>query len=157
MRDFGVYPAAHSAFLLNLGLETLALRMSRYCENALAVAKHLQASDKVETVNYPGLEGDKYYDLAMKYLKGSSGVVTFSIKGGHEAAIKFMDALKIASNAVHVSHIKTIVLHPATTTHRQATDEQMEAAGVTPGLIRMSVGLEHIDDIIADIDQAFLA
>lgn len=157
MRDFGVYPAAHSAFLLNLGLETLALRMPQYCDNALTVAKHLQASNKVERVNYPGLEGDKYHALAKKYLKGSSGVVTFSLKGGHEAAIKFMDALKIASNAVHVSHIKTIVLHPATTTHRQATKEQMDAAGVDPGMIRMSVGLEHIDDILADIDQAFLA
>jgi len=157
MRDFGVYPAAHSAFLLNMGLETLALRMERYCENALAVAKHLQASDKVANVNYPGLEGDKYHALAKKYLKGSSGVVTFSLKGGHEAAVKFMDALKLASNAVHVSDIRTIVLHPATTTHRQATEEQMEAAGVDPGMIRFSVGLEHIDDILADIDQAFLA
>ena len=154
MRDFGVYPSAHSAFLLNLGLETLALRMERYCENALRVAEFLENSDKVESVKYPGLKSDKYYTLAQKYLKGSSGVVTFNLKGGKEAAVKFIDSLKLASTAIHVADIRTCVLHPATTTHRQLSDAQMQTAGVDPGMIRFSVGLEHIDDIIADIKQA---
>ena len=154
MRDFGVYPSAHSAFLLNLGLETLSVRMDRYCENALTVAKYLVASEKVSIVNYPGLEGDKYYALAQKYLKGASGVITFALKGGKDAAVRFMDSLKLASNAIHVADIRTCVLHPATTTHRQLSEEKMLAAGVDPGLIRFSVGLEHIDDILADIEQA---
>jgi len=154
MRDFGVYPSAHSAFLLNLGLETLAMRMERHSENALIAAKYLMASDKVASVNYPGLESDKYHALAKKYLKGSGGVVTFELKGGKEAAVKFMDSLKLASIAIHVADIRTCVLHPATTTHRQLSDEQMIKAGVDPGMIRLSVGLEHIDDIIADIEQA---
>ncbi|MDR2569395.1 MAG: O-acetylhomoserine aminocarboxypropyltransferase/cysteine synthase [Oscillospiraceae bacterium] len=154
MRDFGVYPSAHSAFLLNIGLETLALRMERYCENTLKVAQYLKTSDKVLYINYPGLETDKYYAMAQKYLKGSSGVITFALKGGKDAAIKFMDSLKIASNAIHVADIRTIVLHPATTTHRQATEEQLKASGVDPGMIRFSVGLEHIEDIITDIKQA---
>ncbi|MCL2125629.1 MAG: O-acetylhomoserine aminocarboxypropyltransferase/cysteine synthase [Oscillospiraceae bacterium] len=157
MRDFGVYPSAHSAFLLNLGLETLALRMQRYCENAIVVAKHLKASDKVESICYPGLEDDKYYALAQKYLKGASGVISFVVKGGKSAAIKFMDSLELASNQVHVADIRTCVLHPASATHRQLTDEQLVAAGVSPGMIRFSVGLEHIDDIIADIDLALKA
>jgi len=154
MRDFGVYPSAHSAFLLNLGLETLAMRMEQYSKNALKVAKYLEASDKVASVNYPGLESDKYHALAKKYLKGSSGVVTFALEGGKDAAVRFMDSLKLASNAIHVADIRTCVLHPATTTHRQLSDEQMIKAGVDPGMIRFSVGLEHIDDIIADIEQA---
>jgi len=154
MRDFGVYPSAHSAFLLNLGLETLSVRMDRYCENALVVAKYLEASDKVSKVNYPGLESDKYHALAQKYLKGSSGVITFALKGGKDAAVRFMDSLKLASNAIHVADIRTCVLHPATTTHRQLSEDKMLAAGVDPGLIRFSVGLEHIDDIIADVEQA---
>jgi len=154
MRDFGVYPSAHSAFLLNLGLETLALRMERYCENALKVAQYLESSDKVAIVNYPGLENDKYHALSKKYLKGASGVITFSLKGGKDAAVKFMDSLKMASTAIHVADIRTCVLHPATTTHRQLSEDKMLAAGVDPGLIRFSVGLEHIDDIIADIEQA---
>ena len=154
MRDFGTYPAAHSAFLLNLGLETLALRMQRYCENALCVAKYLEASDKIEDVRYPGLESDKYYALAQKYLKGASGVISFGIKGGRDAAIRFMDSLKLASNEVHVADIRTCVLHPASATHRQLTDEQLVAAGVSPGMVRFSVGLEHVDDIIEDIEQA---
>ncbi len=157
MRDFGCYPAAHSAFLLNLGLETLAIRMPRYCENALAVAKYLQANENVESVSYPGLEGDKYYDLAQKYLKGASGVISFVIKGGREAAMKFMDSLELASNEVHVADIRTCVLHPASETHRQLTDEQLKAAGIEGGMIRFSVGLESIDDIIADIDKGFAA
>jgi len=154
MRDFGVYPSAHSAFLLNLGLETLALRMESYCENGIKTARYLQSSDKVARVNYPGLEGDKYYARARKYLKGSGGVITFELKGGKDAAVRFMDSLKIASNAIHVADIRTCVLHPATTTHRQLSEDQMLSAGVDPGMIRFSVGLEHIDDIIADIEQA---
>ena len=154
MRDFGVYPSAHSAFLLNLGLETLALRMDRYCDNGLKVAKYFKASDKIEEVCYPGLEGDKYYALGQKYLKGSSGVIAITVKGGKEKAVRFMDSLKLASNEVHVADIRTCVLHPASATHRQLTDEQLVAAGINPGLVRFSVGLEHVDDIIADIDQA---
>ncbi len=156
MRDFGCYPAANSAFLLNLGLETLAVRMKQYCENALAVAKHLKACDKVLSVSYPGLEGDKYYELGKKYMPyGCSGVITFSIKGGRDNAVKFMDSLKLASNVVHVADIRTCVLHPASATHRQLTDEQLVAAGIDGGMIRFSCGLENINDIIADIDQAF--
>jgi len=139
MRDFGAYPSAHSAFLLNLGLETLALRMDRYCENALKVAKYLTTSDKVEGVCYPGLEGDKYYALAQKYLKGASGVITLTIKGGKSGAIRFMDALKMASNETHVADIRTCVLHPATSTHRQLTEEKQIAAGVDPAMVRLSV------------------
>lgn len=156
MRDFGCYPAANSAFLLNMGLETLAVRMKQYCENAMAVAKHLKASDKVLSVSYPGLEGDKYYELGKKYMPdGCSGVITFSIKGGKDNAVKFMDSLKLASNVVHVADIRTCVLHPASATHRQLTDEQLVAAGIDGGMIRFSCGLENIEDIIADIDQAF--
>ena len=154
MRDFGVYPSAHSAFLLNLGLETLALRMERYCENALKVAGYFKKSDKIESVDYPGLEGDKYYGLAKKYLKGASGVIAVTVKGGKAGAVRFMDSLKLASNEVHVADIRTCVLHPASATHRQLTDEQLVAAGISPGLVRFSVGLEHVDDIIGDIDQA---
>ena len=156
MRDFGCYSAANSAFLLNLGLETLPVRMKQYCENATKVAKHLKASDKVASVSYPGLETDKYHEISKKYLPiGCSGVISFSIKGGRTNAIKFMDGLKLASNVVHVADIRTCVLHPASATHRQLTDEQLIAAGIDGGMIRFSVGLENIDDIIADIDQAF--
>ncbi len=154
MRDFGTYPAAHSAFLLNLGLETLAVRMKAYCENAIKVAEYFAADENIESVSYPGLKGDKYYDLAQKYLKGSSGVISVVIKGGREAAMNFMDSLKLASNEVHVADIRTCVLHPASETHRQLTDEQLVAAGIEAGMVRFSVGLENIDDIIADIDQA---
>ena len=155
MRDFGVYPAAHSAFLLNLGLETLAVRMKQYCENAQKVAKYLEASPHVEKVIYPGLKNDESYSLAQKYLKGASGVISFIIKGGKENAVKFMDALELASNEVHVCDIRTCVLHPASETHRQLTDEQLKAAGINPGMIRFSVGLENVDDIIEDIDIGF--
>lgn len=155
MRDFGCYPAAHSAFLLNLGLETLAVRMERYCENAKKVAEYFKASDKIEEVHYSALPGDKYYDRARKYLpKGSCGVISIVIKGGKANAVKFMDGLKLASNEVHVADIRTCVLHPASATHRQLTDEQLIAAGVNPGMIRVSVGLENVDDILADIDQS---
>ncbi len=157
MRDFGCYPAAHSAFLLNLGLETLAVRMKQYCENALTVAKYLEANDKVESVAYPGLESDKYHELAKKYLKGCSGVISFVIKGGRETAMKFMDSLELASNEVHVADIRTCVLHPASETHRQLTDEQLAAAGINGGMVRLSVGLENIDDILADLDKGFAA
>jgi len=157
MRDFGVYPAAHSAFLLNLGLETLAIRMKQYCENAMAVAKYLQASPFVEKVIYPGLEGDDYYDLAKKYLKGASGVISFILKGGKESAVRFMNALRLASIEVHVADIRTCVLHPASETHRQLTEQQLEAAGIHPGMIRCSVGLENIDDIIEDLELGFRA
>jgi O-acetylhomoserine (thiol)-lyase len=157
MRDFGVYPAAHSAFLLNLGLETLAIRMAQYCENAMKVAAYLEASDQVERVNYPGLASDPCYDLAQKYLKGASGVISFVIKGGKEAAIRFMNALELASNEVHVADIRTCVLHPASETHRQLTDEQLAAAGINPAMIRFSVGLEDVEDILEDIEQAFAA
>ena len=154
MRDFGAYPAAHSAFLLNMGLETLDIRMQKYCENALAVAKYLEKSSKIEKVIYPGLENNEYYELAKKYLKGSSGVISFVISGGREKAVKFMDSLSLASNEVHVADIRTCVLHPASETHRQLSDEQLVAAGIGPGMVRFSVGLEDIDDILADIEQA---
>jgi len=157
MRDFGVYPAAHSAFLLNLGLETLAIRMQRYCENGMIVAKHLAASNKVARITYPGLETDASYSLARKYLKGPGGVVSFVVKEGKAAAIRFMDALKLASNEVHVCDIRTCVLHPASATHRQLNDEQLLAAGVNPGMIRFSVGLEHVDDILGDIELGLSA
>lgn len=157
MRDFGVYPAAHSAFLLNLGLETLPVRMKQYCENAMAVAKHLEASDMVESVLYPGLPSSPDYALSQKYLKGCSGVISFIIKGGRPAAAKFMDSLQLASNEVHVADIRTCVLHPASETHRQLTDQQLVAAGIDAGMIRFSVGLENIDDIIEDLDRALNA
>lgn len=155
MRDFGCYPAANSAFLLNLGLETLPVRMKQYCENAMTVAKFLKKHLKVESVSYPGLPGDKYNKLAKKYLPlGTCGVISFNIKGGRKTAVKFMDALKLASNEVHVADIRTCVLHPASETHRQLTDEQLVACGISAGMIRLSVGLENVNDIIADVEQA---
>ncbi len=154
MRDFGVYPAAHSAFLLNLGLETLSVRMRQYCENAQAVAEFLEGSDKVESVIYPGLKSSPDYELSKKYLKGCSGVISFIIKGGREAAARFMDALSLASNEVHVADIRTCVLHPASETHRQLTDEQLKAAGIDGGMIRLSVGLENVEDILEDVKKA---
>ncbi len=155
MRDFGCYTAAHSAFLLNLGLETLPVRMRQYCANALEVAKMLKTSDKIASVTYPGLEGDAYHAMAQKYLPdGTSGVISISIRGGREAAVRFMDALQLASIEVHVADIRTCVLHPASATHRQLTEEQLVAAGIDGGLIRISVGLENVDDILADLKQA---
>ena len=154
MRDFGTYPAAHSAFLLNLGLETLAGRMDRYCENATKVAKYLKGHEKIESVKYPGLEGDADYELAKKYLKGASGVISLVIKGGRDAAMKFMNSLELASNEVHVADIRTCVLHPASETHRQLTDEQLVACGIEAGMVRLSVGLENVDDIIEDLEKA---
>ena len=158
MRDFGCYPAANSSFLLNLGLETLPVRMKQYVENAKVVAEYLENNDKVESVSYPGSPNSKYYDLVQKYLpNGAAGVISFSIKGGRDAAVKFMDSLKLASNEVHVADIRTCVLHPASATHRQLTDEQLAAAGIDGGLVRFSVGLENVDDIIADIEKGFAA
>lgn len=156
MRDLGCYPSAHSAFLLNLGLETLAVRMDRHCSNALKVAEYLQTVDVVSKVNYPSLKGDPYYDLAQKYVpKGSSGVISFEIKGGREVAAKFIDSLKLVSLEVHVADIRTCVLHPATSTHRQLTDQQLIDCGITAGTIRLSCGIENIEDILEDLKQAF--
>ena len=156
MRDFGCYMTAHGAFLLNLGLETLPVRMKQYCENAVKVANFLNTVDKVKSVSYPGIESDKYYELGKKYLPlGTSGVISFSIDGGRNNAVTFMDNLKLASNVVHVADIRTCVLHPASATHRQLTDEQLVAAGIDGGMIRLSVGLENVDDIIEDLKYAF--
>ncbi len=155
MRDLGSTQSPMNAFLLNIGLETLHLRMPRHCENALKIAKYLQSRDDVSKVAYPGLEGDKYYDLAQKYMpNGTCGVISFNLKGGREAAVKFMDKLKLATIATHVADAQTCVLHPASHTHRQLNDEQLAMAGVDPGMIRFSVGIEDADDIIADIAQA---
>lgn len=156
MRDFGCYPSAQAAFLLNHGLETLPLRMERHCENAQRVAQFLSGCDKVESVNYPTLPNNPYRELAQKYLpKGCSGVIAFSVKGGREAAVRLIDNLKLASLVVHVADVRTLVLHPASSTHRQLTDEQLLAAGIHPGMIRLSVGIENVDDIIEDLKQAF--
>ncbi|GEM01344.1 O-acetylhomoserine aminocarboxypropyltransferase/cysteine synthase family protein [Halolactibacillus halophilus] len=155
MRDIGAYPAAHTAFLLNLGLETLAVRIEKHCQNALEVATFLNDTSDVQAIFYPGLPTDRYHERMKKYTpKGASGVISFDIAGGKERAIKFMDALKLASNVVHVADIRTCVLHPASETHRQLTDDQLKEAGITPGLIRLSVGLEDIEDILEDIQQA---
>ena len=155
MRDLGSIQSPQNAFLLNLGLETLALRVKRHCENALEVAKFLEADSRVSWINYPALPSSKYYKLAEKYLpRGTSGVIAFGVKGGREAAVKFMDSLKLGAIVTHVADTRTCLLHPASTTHRQMTDEQLIAAGVSPDLIRLSVGIENPEDIIADIDQA---
>lgn len=155
MRDLGSTPSPNNAFLLNLGLETLHLRMERHCSNAQKIAEFLEKNDKIAWVNYPGLKSSKYYELAKKYLpNGSCGVISYGIKGGREAAVKFMDSLRLAAIVVHVADNRTSVLHPASTTHRQLTDQQLVEAGITPDLIRMSVGIENVEDIIADIEQA---
>ena len=155
MRDFGATPAPMNAYFLNIGLETLHLRMPQHCANALAVARHVKDHPKVAWVSYPGLEGDPNYALAQKYMPGGTcGVVTFGVKGGRTAAEKFMAGLKLASIATHVADAKTCVLHPASSTHRQMSDAELEAAGVSPDLIRLSVGIEDIKDILADLDQA---
>jgi O-acetylhomoserine (thiol)-lyase len=154
MRDFGVYPAAHSAFLLNLGLETLAIRMRQYCDNALKVAKYLEVSPYVERVNYPWLESNKYYAFAQKYLSGGSGVISFVIKGGKPRAEKLMDSLELILNEVHVADIRSCILHPASETHRQLSEEQLLACGIDPGMLRLSVGLEDVDDILQDLEHA---
>lgn len=155
MRDLGAQSSPFNAFLLNLGLETLAVRMERHCSNALTVAEYLEKNSKIEWVNYPGLKSSKYYDLAKKYMpNGTCGVISFGVKGGREEAAKFMEGLKLASIVVHVADLRTCVLHPASTTHRQLNDEQLLEAGISPNMIRMSVGIENIEDILADIGQA---
>ena len=155
MRDLGSIPSPHNSFLLNLGLETLHLRMPRHCENAQRVAEWLEKNDKVAWVNYCGLKGNKYYDLAQKYLpNGSCGVIAFGLKGSKEDAIRFMDNLDFIAIVTHVADARTCVLHPASHTHRQLSDEQLLEAGVRPDLIRLSVGIENSDDIIADLEQA---
>ena len=155
MRDMGMAPSPNNAFLLNIGLETLHLRMERHCSNALKVAKYLDENNNVAWVNFPELEGNKYYDLAKKYLpNGTCGVISFGVKGGRQAAMKFMDSLKLASIVVHVADARTGVLHPASTTHRQLSDKQLIDCGITPDMVRMSIGIENVDDIIADIEQA---
>lgn len=155
MRDLGSIQAPQNAFLLNVGLETLHLRMPRHCENAQKVAEYLLAREDVEWVNYPGLKADKYHELAVKYMpNGTCGVISFGLKGGRAAAGTFMDKLQLAAIVTHVADARTSVLHPASHTHRQLNDEQLAAAGVDPSLIRLSVGIESADDIIADLEQA---
>lgn len=154
-RDLGAVPSPMNSFILNLGLESLPLRVERHCYNAQKVAEYLNDHEKVSFVNYAGLPGDKYHELARKYMpKGTCGVISFELKGGREAAVRFMDSLKMAAIVTHVADARTSVLHPASHTHRQLNDEQLVAAGVSPGMIRLSVGIEHIDDIIADLGQA---
>ena len=158
MRDLGSTPAPMNAYLLNVGLETLPLRMAKHCANAMEVARYLEGHDKVAWVNYPGLESSPYHALAQKYMpNGTCGVVSFGVKGGREAASKFMAGLKLASIATHVADAKTCVLHPASTTHRQMNDAELAAAGVSPDLIRLSVGIEDAADLLADLDQALVA
>ncbi len=155
MRDLGSIQSPHNAFLLNVGLETLPLRMERHCSNALAIAKFLEANDKVAWVNYPDLESNKYHALQQKYLpNGSCGVISFGLKGGRKAAADMMDKLQLAAIVTHVADARTCVLHPASHTHRQMTDEQLVEAGVAPDLIRLSVGIENVNDIISDLAQA---
>ena len=158
MRDFGSTPSPQSAFILNLGLESLHVRVPRHCENGLAVAKYLKAHDQIEWVTYPGLEGDKYYDVAQKYMpNGTCGVVSFGVKGGRAAAEAFMGNLKIAAIETHVADARTCCLHPASSTHRQMTDAELAAAGVPGDMVRLSCGLESAQDLIDDIAQALAA
>lgn len=155
IRDLGCLQSPQNAFYINQGLETLPLRMERYCSNALAVAKFLLSSDKIEYVSYPGLPESPDYALAQKYLpKGCSGVMAFTLKGGRDGGARFIDHLKLISLEVHVADIKSCVLHPASSTHRQLSEEQLKNAGIEPGLVRLSVGLEDVNDIIADLKQA---
>uniref|UniRef100_UPI0025CEE970 PLP-dependent transferase n=1 Tax=uncultured Mailhella sp. TaxID=1981031 RepID=UPI0025CEE970 len=158
MRDFGAIQAPQNAFLLNLGLESLHVRMARHCENGLAVAKYLSQSDMVDWVRYPGLPGDKYHELAQKYLpNGSCGVVSFGVKGGRKAAENFMKHLRIAAIETHVADARTCCLHPASATHRQMNDEELRNCGILPELVRFSCGIENAEDLIADIHQALEA
>ena len=158
MRDIGAQQNPFAAYIINLGLETLHLRMPRHCSNALAVARHLEKHPRVAWVNYPGLESNPYHKLAQKYLPhGTCGVVSFGVQGGRAAATRFMDGLKLAAIVTHVADARTCILHPASTTHRQLSDAQLKAAGISADLVRLSVGIEHIDDILADVDQALAA
>ncbi len=155
MRDLGSIQAPQNAFILNLGLESLHVRMKRHCENGLAVAKFLNEDDRISWVTYPGLEGDKYYDLAQKYMpNGTCGVVSFGVKGGRKAAESFMKNLKLAAIETHVADARTCCLHPASATHRQMNDAELEACGISPDLVRFSCGIENSEDLIADIKQA---
>lgn len=155
LRDMGMIQSPNNAFLLNLGLETLFLRMERHVSNAMAVARFLENHSLIAWVNYPGLESNRYYERALKYMpNGTCGVITFGVKGGREAAVRFMDSLQLAAIVVHVADARTCVLHPASTTHRQLSDDELLQAGVSPDLIRMSVGIEYIGDLLADIEQA---
>lgn len=155
MRDMGSIQSPQNSFLLNLGLETLALRMERHCSNALEVAKFLESDDRISWVEYPGLKSSKYNARAEKYMpNGTCGVISFGVKGGREAATKFMDSLKMAAIVTHVADARTCILHPASTTHRQLTDEQLRDCGISPDLLRLSVGIEYVGDIIDDIKQA---
>lgn len=155
MRDFGAIQAPQNAFLLNLGLESLHVRMARHCENGLAVAKFLKSDDRIAWVTYPSLEGDKYYNLAQKYMpNGTCGVVSFGVKGGREMAERFMGNLKIAAIETHVADARTCCLHPASATHRQMNEEELIAAGISGDLVRLSCGIENADDLIEDIKQA---
>ena len=155
MRDLGSIQSPQNAFLLNIGLETLHLRVPRHCENALKVAQYLQDHEKVAWVNYAGLPGNKYYELAQKYMpKGTCGVISFGLKGGREVSVGFMDKLQMIAIVTHVADARTCVLHPASHTHRQMTEEQLKEAGVAPDLIRLSVGIENVEDIIGDLEQA---
>ena len=156
MRDLGSIQSPMNAFLLNVGLETLHLRVKKHCENAQKVAEYLEANENVAWVNYPGLKSNKYYERAQKYMPdGTCGVMCFGIKGGREESIKFMDSLEFIAMVTHVADARSCVLHPASHTHRQLTDEQLEAAGIPADLIRFSVGIEDVEDIIADLEQAF--
>ena len=156
MRDFGCTPQPFAAFMLNLGLESLPVRIERHCQNAQAVAEYLEKHPKVSWVNYPGLASSPQHALAQKYLpRGVCGVISFGVKGGREAAMKFMDSLRLAQIVVHVADARTSVLHPASTTHRQLTDEQLVDAGISADLVRLSVGIENIEDILEDLEQAF--
>ena len=158
MRDMGTCQTPMGAFLLDLGLQTLPLRIRQHSKNALEVAQFLEQQPDVEFINYPNLPSDKYHALAQKYLpEGTAGVISFSIKGGRARAAKFIDSLQMISLEVHVADIHSCILHPATATHRQLSDEQLVACGITPGLVRLSVGLEHVDDILDDLKQAFAA
>ena len=155
MRDFGSIQSPQNAFILNLGLESLHLRMKRHCENGLAVAKYLKSDDRIAWVTYPGLEGDKYYDLAQKYMpNGTCGVVSFGVKGGRKAAEAFMKGLKIAAIETHVADARSCCLHPASATHRQMNDDELRAAGIGSDLVRFSCGIEDAEDLINDIKQA---
>ena len=155
MRDLGSSPAPMNSFLLNIGLETLHLRMPRHCENALKVAKWLKSNEKVAWVRYCSLEGDPYYELAQKYLPdGSCGVLAFGLKGSREDATRFMDSLQFVAIVTHVADARTCILHPASHTHRQLSDEQLREAGIAPDLMRLSVGIENAEDIITDLEQA---
>ena len=158
LRNTGSAISPFNAFLLMQGIETLTLRMEKHCDNAIAVAKHLQAHPKVEWVSYAGLEGDRYYDLAQTYMNGrASGILTFGVNGGFDAGVKFYDALQMFKRLVNIGDAKSLACHPASTTHRQLTEDEQKSVGVLPEMIRLSVGIEHIDDILEDIDQALAA